>query len=29
MGHIKEQKGVDFVVASDPLADKALKEIAG
>jgi hypothetical protein len=27
MGHIKEPKGVDFVIASDPLTDKARKEI--
>jgi hypothetical protein len=28
MGHIKEPKGVDFVIASDPLTDKARKEIS-
>jgi len=27
MGHIKEPKGVDFVIASDPLTDKARQEI--
>lgn len=27
MGHIKEPKGVDFVIASDPLTDEARKEI--
>jgi hypothetical protein len=28
MGHIKEPKGVDFVIASEPLTDKARKEIS-
>lgn len=28
MGHIKEPKGVDFVIASDPLTDTARKEIS-
>ena len=28
MGHIKEAKGVDFVIASDPLTEKARKEIS-
>lgn len=28
MGHIKEPKGVDFVIASDPLTDRARKEIS-
>lgn len=28
MGHIKEPKGVDFVITSDPLTDKARKEIS-
>lgn len=28
MGHLKEPKGVDFVIASDPLTDKARKEIS-
>lgn len=28
MGHIKDPKGVDFVIASDPLTDKARKEIS-
>ena len=28
MGHIKEPKGVDFVIVSDPLTDKAIKEIS-
>jgi len=28
MGHIKEPKGVDFVIASDPLTDKSRKEIS-
>ena len=28
MGHIKEPKGVDFVIASDPLTDKAREEIS-
>jgi hypothetical protein len=28
MGHIKEPKGVDFIIASDPLTDKARKEIS-
>ena len=28
MGHIKEPKGVDFVIASDPLTDKARLEIS-
>ena len=27
MGYIKEPKGVDFVIASDPLTDKARQEI--
>ena len=28
MAHIKEPKGVDFVIASDPLTDKARQEIS-
>jgi len=28
MGHIKEPKGVDFVIASDPLTDKDRQEIS-
>lgn len=28
MGHIKEPKGVDFVIASDPLTDRARQEIS-
>ena len=28
MGHIKEPKGIDFVIASDPLTDKARLEIS-
>lgn len=28
MGHVKEPKGVDFFIASDPLTDKARKEIS-
>ncbi len=28
MGHIKEPKGVDFLIASDPLTDKARQEIS-
>jgi len=28
MGHIKEPKGVDFIIASDPLTDKARLEIS-
>lgn len=28
MGHIKEPKGVDFVIASDPLTDEARQEIS-
>ena len=28
MGHIKEPKGVDFVIASDPLTAKARQEIS-
>jgi len=28
MGHIKEPKGVDFIIASDPLTDNARKEIS-
>jgi len=28
MGHIKEPKGVDFIIASDPLNDKARREIS-
>ena len=29
MGHIKEPKGIDFVIASDPpLTDKACQEIS-
>ena len=28
MGHIKEPKGVDFVIESEPLTDKARKEIS-
>ena len=29
MGHIKEPKGVDFVIQSTPLTDKDRKEISG
>jgi hypothetical protein len=28
MGHIKEPKGVDFVIKSEPLTDKARQEIS-
>jgi len=28
MGHIKEPKGVDFVIQSEPLTDKGRKEIS-
>ena len=28
MGHIKEPKGVDFVIISEPLTDKARQEIS-
>ena len=28
MGHIKEPKGVDFIIESDPLTDKARQEIS-
>ncbi len=28
MGHIKEPKGVDFLIASEPLTDKGRKEIS-
>ena len=28
MEHIKEPKGIDFVIASDPLTDKARQEIS-
>lgn len=28
MGHIKEPKGVDFLINSDPLTDKAREEIS-
>lgn len=28
MGHIKEPKGVDFVIASNPLTDRARQEIS-
>ncbi len=28
MGHIKEPKGIDFVIASDPLTKKARQEIS-
>ncbi len=28
MGHIKEPKGIDFVIASDPLTEKARQEIS-
>ncbi|GAB4010342.1 hypothetical protein GCM10028808_20880 [Spirosoma migulaei] len=28
MGHIKEPKGVDFIIASDPLTDQARQEIS-
>jgi hypothetical protein len=28
MGHIKEPKGIDFVIESEPLTDKARKEIS-
>jgi hypothetical protein len=28
MGHIKEPKGVDFVIASDPLTKEARQEIS-
>ena len=28
MGHIKEPKGIDFIIQSDPLTEKARKEIS-
>ncbi len=28
MGHIKEPKGVDFIIKSDPLTDKDRQEIS-
>lgn len=28
MGHIKEPKGVNLIIASEPLTDKARKEIS-
>jgi hypothetical protein len=28
MGHVKEPKGVDFIIKSDPLTDKARSEIS-
>ena len=28
MGHIREPKGVDFVIQSEPLTDQARKEIS-
>jgi hypothetical protein len=28
MGHIKEPKGVDFLIKSEPLTDNARKEIS-
>lgn len=28
MGHVKEPKGVDFFITSDPLTEKARKEIS-
>lgn len=28
MGHIKEPKGVDFVIASEPLTEKGRQEIS-
>ncbi len=28
MGHIKEPKGIDFVIASDPLTKKVRQEIS-
>lgn len=28
MGHIKDPKGVDFVIQSEPLSDKDKKEIS-
>ena len=28
MGHIKEPKGIDFVIESEPLTDKARQEIS-
>ena len=28
MGHIKEPKGIDFIIASDPLTDVARQEIS-
>ena len=28
MGHIKEPKGVDFIIESDPLTDEARQEIS-
>jgi hypothetical protein len=28
MGHIKEPKGIDFIISSDPLTDNARKEIS-
>jgi len=28
MGHIKEPKGIDFIISNDPLTDNARKEIS-
>lgn len=28
MGHIKEPRGIDFVIASDPLTEKTRQEIS-
>ncbi|MDP2059324.1 MAG: hypothetical protein U0945_12770 [Flavobacterium sp.] len=28
MGHIKEPKGIDFIIQSEPLTDKDRKEIS-
>jgi hypothetical protein len=28
MGHIKEPKGIDFIISSDPLTENARKEIS-
>ncbi|MFZ4798934.1 MAG: hypothetical protein ACOYMA_15645 [Bacteroidia bacterium] len=28
MGHVKEPKGIDFVIASDPLTEKTRQEIS-
>jgi hypothetical protein len=28
MGHIKEPKGIDFIIASEPLTEKARNEIS-